>query len=77
MASAASIRTLRRHLHANPYAANNEGWTAAAIFDFLRSHGVEATHTKVNGGEGMLFSVVGLVRDATCATEQERDRGEA
>jgi metal-dependent amidase/aminoacylase/carboxypeptidase family protein len=59
MASAAAIRTLRRHLHANPYAANNEGWTAAAIFDFLHSHGVEATHTKVNGGEGMLFSVAG------------------
>ena len=60
--SLSNLRQLRQRLHANPYVANNEGWTAAALYNFLRSQNVEISHTRVNKSHGFIAKVVG------CAT---------
>ena len=54
-----ALRSLRHRLHANPYAAGSEGFTAAAIYNFLTAHDVEITHTNVNGGFGMVAKIEG------------------
>lgn len=59
MSMTSQLRQLRHRLHSNPFAANNEGFTAACLYNFLRAAGINVTHTQVNGGHGMVACVTG------------------
>jgi amidohydrolase len=69
MAGTSALRSLRHRLHANPYAAGSEGFTAAAIYNFLRSNDVEVIHTNVGGGFGMVAKVEGRAKSLTAESK--------
>eukprot|EP00941_MAST-03F_sp_MAST-3F-sp1_P004273 g4273.t1 len=64
------LKTFRHKLHSAPRVSNDEFDTALLIEDFLKQHDILPVETRVGGGAGLIYEIVG---EKSCRKGEESD----